>query len=124
MTGLRYSEAGDVSSPWNASARYKFSAAAGSQNWDGYVNLYKSANRTLPGGSCYSVGAGGHIVGGGYGLLSRLQGLTVDWLSGVDILVPRAGQNALVAKHVNLASVGTDRDLFIACRGGGGGNSS
>ena len=88
MTGLRYSEAGDVSSPWNASARYKFSAAAGNQNWDGYVNLYKSANRTLPGGSCYSVGAGGHIVGGGYGLLSRLQGLTVDWLSGVDILVP------------------------------------
>ena len=90
VTGLRYSEAGDVSSPWNASARYKFSAAAGNQNWDGYVNLYKSANRTLPGGSCYSVGAGGHIVGGGYGLLSRLQGLTVDWLSGVDILVPRA----------------------------------
>ena len=89
MTGLRYSEAGDVSSPWNASARYKFSAAAGNQNWDGYVNLYKSANRTLPGGSCYSVGAGGHIVGGGYGLLSRLQGLTVDWLSGVDILVPK-----------------------------------
>ena len=32
------------------------------------------------------------------------------------------GQNALVAKHVNLASVGTDRDLFVACRGGGGGN--
>ena len=123
VTGLRYSEAGDVSSPWNASARYKFSAAAGNQNWDGYVNLYKSANRTLPGGSCYSVGAGGHIVGGGYGLLSRLQGLTVDWLSGVDILVPKGpGQNALVAKHVNLASVGTDRDLFIACRGGGGGN--
>ena len=60
VTGLRYSEAGDVSSPWNASARYKFSAAAGNQNWDGYVNLYKSANRTLPGGSCYSVGAGGH----------------------------------------------------------------
>ena len=122
VTGLRYSEAGDVSSPWNASARYKFSAAAGNQNWDGYVNLYKSANRTLPGGSCYSVGAGGHIVGGGYGLLSRLQGLTVDWLSGVDILVPKGRQNALVAKHVNLASVGTDRDLFIACRGGGGGN--
>ena len=35
--------------------------------------------------------------------------------------MPRA-QNALVAKHVNLASVGTDRDLFVACRGGGGGN--
>src|SRR4051794_20895695 len=31
---------------------------------------------TIPGGSCYAVGAGGHVTGGGYGLLSRLHGLT------------------------------------------------
>jgi FAD/FMN-containing dehydrogenase len=38
---------------------------------------------TIPGGSCYSVGAGGHICGGGYGLLSRKYGLTVDHLVAV-----------------------------------------
>ncbi|WP_347316793.1 FAD-binding protein, partial [Ralstonia pseudosolanacearum] len=51
---------------------------AGMQNWNGALELYKRHGVTLPGGSCYSVGAGGHISGGGYGLLSRLQGLTVD----------------------------------------------
>ncbi len=66
---------------------------AGTQNWNGYLELYKRHNLTLPGGSCYSVGAGGHICGGGYGLLSRLQGLTVDWLSAVDIVtVDRQGR--------------------------------
>ncbi|CCF95888.1 MULTISPECIES: FAD-binding protein [Ralstonia solanacearum species complex] len=68
---------------------------AGTQNWNGYLELYKRHNLTLPGGSCYSVGAGGHICGGGYGLLSRLQGLTVDWLSAVDIVtVDRQGRAA------------------------------
>ena len=72
VTGLRYRGRRRVLALECVGA-LQFSAAAGNQNWDGYVNLYKSANRTLPGGSCYSVGAGGHIVGGGYGLLSRLQ---------------------------------------------------
>lgn len=122
MTGLEFRENGDVSSPYNTRATYKFRAATGNQNWEGYTALYKTANRTIPGGSCYSVGAGGHISGGGYGLLSRLHGLTVDWLSGVDILVPAKTGKGLVAKHVNLQSEGEDRDLFIACRGAGGGN--
>ncbi|MGO2459949.1 MAG: BBE domain-containing protein [Ewingella sp.] len=122
MTGMIYREEGDVVSPYDQSATYKFSLSSGNQNWDGYVNLYKGANRTIPGGSCYSVGAGGHITGGGYGLLSRMHGLTVDWLSGVDILIPNTCGNGMVAKHVNLSSEGNDRDLFIACRGGGGGN--
>ncbi len=122
MIGMDFSEAGDVTSPYDSQANYKFRAATGNQNWDGYVNLYKLANRTVPGGSCYSVGSGGHVCGGGYGLLSRLHGLTVDWLSGVDILVPDTTATALVVKHVNLGSVGSDRDLFIACRGAGGGN--
>lgn len=122
MTGLTFREEADISSPYNQQAKYKFCAATGTQNWDGYLGLYKSANRTLPGGSCYSVGAGGHISGGGYGLLSRLHGLTVDWLSGVDILVPAEDGKSLIARHVNLDSQGVDRDLFIACRGAGGGN--
>lgn len=117
MTGMIYCENKSVVSPYDASKTCKFSLSSGNQNWDDYINLYKSANRTIPGGSCYSVGAGGHITGGGYGLLSRIHGLTVDWLSGIDILVPNPDGSALVAKHVNLASSGSDRDLFVACRG-------
>lgn len=122
MKGMRYDETGNVTSPWDTSAHYKFSISSGNQNWDGYNSLYKAANRTIPGGSCYAVGAGGHIAGGGFGLLSRMHGTTVDWLSGVDILVPDSSGTRLVAKHVNLNSTGSERDLFIACRGAGGGN--
>lgn len=122
VKGLSYDAAGNISSPYDESQKYAFSAFTGNQNWDGYNALYKSANCTVPGGSCYSVGSGGHVLGGGYGLLSRLHGLTVDWLSGVDILVPNPQGTSLVAKHVSLASEGADRELFIACRGGGGGN--
>jgi len=122
MTGMEFSEDQTVVSPYDSTAKYRFRAATGNQNWDGYVSLYKLANRTVPGGSCYSVGSGGHVTGGGYGLLSRLHGLTVDWLSGIDILVPSADGKSLQAKHVNLNSTGTDRELFIACRGAGGGN--
>lgn len=123
VTGMQYSEAGDIISPWDNTVSYRFSSATGNQNWDGYVSLYKLSGKTIPGGSCYSVGSGGHVSGGGYGLLSRLYGLTVDWLSGVDILVPDAvGSGTLVVKHVHLNSSDSDRDLFIACRGAGGGN--
>jgi FAD/FMN-containing dehydrogenase len=83
-----------------------------------YIDLYKRHGVTIPGGSCYEVGAGGHISGGGYGVLSRLHGLTVDYLSAVEILtVDGKG-------HVALRRIDKDHDpdLFRACRGGGGGN--
>ena len=83
-----------------------------------YIDLYKRHGVTIPGGSCYEVGAGGHISGGGYGVLSRLHGLTIDWLSAVEILtVDGKG-------HVALRRIDKDHDpdLFRACRGGGGGN--
>jgi FAD/FMN-containing dehydrogenase len=63
-----------------------YTIGAGTQLWQAYVELYKRYGVTLPGGTCGSVGAGGHIAGGGYGPLSRLHGLTVDWLSAVEIL--------------------------------------
>ncbi|MGL5996545.1 MAG: BBE domain-containing protein [Pseudomonas proteolytica] len=101
---------------------YQFRLAAGCQNWDTYVALYKTAGKSLPGGSCYSVGAGGHICGGGYGFLSRKFGLTCDWLSGVDILVPNPQGTGLLATHVSRESSDADElDLFAACCGAGGG---
>ena len=95
-----------------------FRIAAGTQNWNGYQDLYKRHGVTLPGGSCYSVGAGGHIAGGGYGLLSRLHGLTVDWLTGVEIVTVDA-QGKVLPRSVDAKR---DPDLFRACRGAGGGN--
>ena len=55
-------------------------AQAGGTNWDLYRQLYWQFGKTLPAGSCYSVGLGGHICGGGYGLMSRAFGLTVEHL--------------------------------------------
>jgi FAD/FMN-containing dehydrogenase len=83
---------------------------------DVYQSLYKCYGLTLPAGSCYSVGAGGHISGGGYGLLSRLQGLSSDWLSSVDILTVD-GSGRVIERRVDRKS---DPDLFRACCGAGG----
>jgi hypothetical protein len=50
--------------------------------------------------------------------LSRLHGLTCDWVSAVDILtVDRHGK--VIPRHINKE---IDPDLFRACRGAGGGN--
>lgn len=83
-----------------------------------YQELYKLYNVTLPGGTCDSVGVGGHVTGGGYGFVSRLHGTTADWVSGVEILtVDSAGKVAL-----RTCNTKQDADLFRACRGAGGGN--
>lgn len=83
-----------------------------------YSDLYRKYNLTIPGGSCYSVACGGHLSGGGYGLLSRLQGLSVDWLTGIDILTVGSSGD-VVNRHV---SERQDKDLFRALRGAGGAN--
>lgn len=124
MSGLDYDEDKTITSLWDANKNtYRFKSLTGNQNWNGYVSLYKRSGRTIPGGSCYSVGVGGHISGGGYGLLSRLHGLTVDWVTGVDILVPVGTSHRLSFRHVRADSVSeVDRELFMACCGAGGGN--
>ncbi len=90
--------------------------------WNVYWNLYRLYGVALPAGSCYSVGAGGHITGGGYGLLARLHGLTVDHLYGVEMVhVDRDGR----AQVVTVTADGGDaaeRALLWANQGGGGGN--
>ncbi len=86
-----------------------------------YQDLYRGWGVTIPGGMCYSVGAGGHVCGGGYGLLSRKHGLTVDHLYAVEVVtVDKSGTAASV-----LATREPDdpnRDLWWAHTGGGGGN--
>lgn len=95
---------------------------SGGNNWGAFKALFRDFGKVLPAGSCYSVGLGGHICGGGYGLLSRLNGLTIDWLTGVDIVVkPDKDQPARLI-HVSKESKGAEQRLFWAQLGGGGGN--
>lgn len=95
-----------------------FRIAPGALLGDVYQTLYKRYGVTLPAGTCYMVGAGGHISGGGYGLLSRLHGLTSDWLTAVDILTVDS-HGKVIPRHIDAQH---DPDLFRACRGAGGGN--
>ncbi len=95
---------------------------AGCTLWNVYWNLYKEYGVVIPGGSCYSVGAGGHITGGGYGLLSRKYGLTVDWLYGVEIVVVDDVGTATAVTVTDSSTNKDDLDLLWANQGGGGGN--
>ena len=103
--------------------RQLFFVDAGCENWTAYRSLLNGYGKTLPAGSCYSVGAGGHITGGGYGLLSRLHGLTVDHLQAVDIVLWDSQRGEAQLRHVSMQSADADeRDLFWALCGAGGGN--
>jgi hypothetical protein len=96
---------------------------AGCQLWTAYRALLNVDGRTIPGGSCYSVGAGGHIAGGGYGFLSRLHGLTIDHVSAVDVVTWDAAKKRATLRHVSARSRDkAERDLFWALCGAGGGN--
>ena len=94
----------------------------GATLWNVYVQLYKEYGVTIPGGSCASVGAGGHVCGGGYGLLSRLHGLTVDHLYGVEIVCVDPGRRARDHGDARLRRTTPSAMLLWANLGGGGGN--
>lgn len=88
---------------------------------DVYERLYKGYGVTLPAGICYSVGVGGHIVGGGYGLLSRKYGLTVDHLHMVEVVVVDENRQARLVR-ASSDPADPNHDLWWAHTGGGGGN--
>jgi FAD/FMN-containing dehydrogenase len=114
VSGLR-SAGRDPSTGW-------YFMDSGCTNWDLYDQLYRRFGRTLPAGSCYSVGAGGHICGGGYGLLSRLHGLTVDWLDGVEVVCVDRDRRARRVVVRRDSALRAEQDLWWAHTGGGGGN--
>jgi len=99
----------------------EYCVEAGCALWTVYNTLAREYGVTLPAGSCYSVGAGGHILGGGYGLLAREYGLTVDWLSAVELVRVRA-DNTVEIIRVGRDSTGEEADIFWGHLGGGGGN--
>jgi len=73
-----------------------------------------AAGRGIPTGTCPSVGAAGHALGGGLGANSRHAGLLCDQLTSASVVLP--GGQAVTASAAN------SPDLFWALRGGGGGN--
>jgi len=95
---------------------------SGATLWNVYSELYRSHAVTLPGGSCYSVGAGGHVTGGGYGLLSRKHGLIVDYLYEVEVVCVDAAGRARAIRVSRDSSDPDERDLLWAHLGGGGGS--
>ena len=68
----------------------------------------------LPTGTCPSVGIGGLTLGGGMGLSGRALGLTCDNVQALTIVTPDG--------RLRRCDAHTEKDLFWACRGGGGGN--
>ncbi|HEY2311764.1 MAG TPA: FAD-dependent oxidoreductase, partial [Gaiellaceae bacterium] len=70
--------------------------------------------RTIPAGSCPTVGIAGHAQGGGVGYAGRKLGLTCDNVVGLSLVT--ADGKLLECSEREHA------DLFWACRGGGGGN--
>jgi FAD/FMN-containing dehydrogenase len=70
--------------------------------------------RSVPSGSCPSVGIGGLALGGGHGLAGRRFGLTSDNLVAARVVTADG--------RIRQVDARTNEDLYWACRGGGGGN--
>lgn len=87
---------------------------AGTRLGDMYRALAKS-NRTLPGGTCPTVGLAGLVTGGGYGMLVRRFGLACDWLRRVTLV----DKDGIIRDS---ASDPSGADILWAARGAGGGS--
>jgi FAD/FMN-containing dehydrogenase len=79
-----------------------------------FYNVLTANGRTVPGGSCPTVGISGLTLGGGVGVVARAYGLTCDNLQSLQ-LVTADGQ-------IRTCNSSENSDLYWACRGGGGGN--
>lgn len=102
-------------------AMMAYAVESGALLLDVYEKLFKVWGVTIPAGYCYSVGVGGHIAGGGYGLLGRRNGLTVDYLYAVEVVtVDATGTAKLVVATRDPND--PNRELWWAHTGGGGGS--
>lgn len=86
---------------------------AGAKLIDIYDGL-AAHGRTLPGGSCPTVGIAGFALGGGISMLGRAYGMACDSLRQVEIVT--------AAGDILTCDARRHPDLYWACRGGGGGN--
>ncbi|KAF5022207.1 hypothetical protein F66182_5746 [Fusarium sp. NRRL 66182] len=75
------------------------------------TELYNQGKRALSHGTCPGVGVGGHALHGGYGMVARKYGLTLDRIKGATVVIP-SGKVLHCSKTEN-------SDLFWAIRGAG-----
>jgi aclacinomycin oxidase len=101
--------------------RNAFVVEAGATLGEIYRHLNYRWGVTLPGGLCPTVGAGGHITGGGFGALSRQYGVITDHLYAVEVVVVGSDGTARMVVATR-ESTDPNRDLWWAHAGGGGGN--
>ncbi|GGL86025.1 FAD-linked oxidase [Streptomyces fumigatiscleroticus] len=103
------------------SARGAFCVEAGAMLGHVYRTLYLEWGVSIPGGTCPTVGVGGHVSGGGYGAMCRQHGAVVDHLYAVEVVV--VGADGTVRAVVATRDADDpNRDLWWAHTGGGGGN--
>ncbi len=88
------------------------SIGAGAKLGDVYATLGLQ-QRSIPAGSCASVGIAGLVLGGGLGIADRQFGLTCDALRRVELVTAQG--------EVIHCSATEHAELFWALRGGGGG---
>jgi FAD/FMN-containing dehydrogenase len=79
-----------------------------------YSRLWTAGQRTIPAGSCPTVGIAGLTLGGGHGFASRAFGLACDSLRSVRIVTADG--------HAHDVSSSSRPNLFWALRGGGAGS--
>ncbi|MFI9202347.1 FAD-binding oxidoreductase [Streptomyces sp. NPDC053048] len=89
------------------------SVGAGAQQID-VLDALSPHGVALVGGTCPTVGVTGYLLGGGYGLLTRGEGMACDRLVSADVV--------LADGRIVTCSRTSEPDLFWALRGGGGGN--
>lgn len=86
---------------------------------DVYSFVTAEAAPLIPiGGGCLTVGLPGFLQGGGYSFVSRSYGLGSDNVTEIKLVDAAGRLRTLTADAPDPA----DRELFWACRGGGGGN--
>lgn len=98
-----------------------FAVEPGATVGEVYDALYNGWGVTIPAGTCPTVSMGGHIVGGGYGPLSRSLGVTVDYLHAVEVVTVDVRGRARKIVATRDAS-DPNRSLWWAHTGAGGGN--
>ncbi|KAK6612567.1 glucooligosaccharide oxidase [Botrytis cinerea] len=75
------------------------------------LGLYSQGKRAVPHGTCPGVGIGGHFTHGGYGYASRIWGLALDTIVGLDVVLANGTQIHTTATAYP--------DIFYAMRGAG-----
>src|SRR5690348_1763955 len=86
-----------------------------------FRSLFEQWGVVVPLGEYPNIGIGGHVVGGAFGFLCRELGLAADYLHAVEVVTVDANGRARIVVATREAT-DSNRDLWWAHTGGGGGN--